>query len=145
MTQVNKAIICGRLGDDPKTGETRGGVRYCTFSVATDEKWKDKATGERKSITTWHRVRVWGNDRANAIAKMLKKGSLVYVDGQMHHSKYEKDGQTHYSMEIRVQGFGHTVQPLDRAPGAPLEAPDNVHDGVPAGYDEADDYDRAAA
>jgi single-strand DNA-binding protein len=141
---VNKAIVVGRLGGDPETGETSGNMRWMRFSVATDERWKDKATGEKRSKTTWHRVSVWGNDRCNSLLKMLKKGSMVFVDGQMHHDTYtdKKSGAEQRSFEIRVKGFGHSVQVLDRAPGASV--PDNVQD--PGGtYDEADDYDRAAA
>lgn len=99
MSNVNKAIVVGRLGSDPDVRYTNEGTAYCRFSVATSEKYKDKEE------TTWHRIVVWGKD-AESCGQYLSKGDLVYVEGKMVHDTYEKDGQTHRNFEIKADFFG---------------------------------------
>jgi single-strand DNA-binding protein len=118
MASVNKVIIVGNLGADPETRYTPGGDAVTSIRIATTDKWKDKASGEMKEQTEWHRVSFWGR-LAEVAGEYLKKGSQVYVEGQLRTRKYDKDGQTHYSTEIR----GDVMQMLGRREGggAPRE------------------------
>jgi single-strand DNA-binding protein len=119
---TNKAILIGHLGQDPETGETQRGARFCSFSLATSRKWTDKASGEKKEKTQWHRVIVWGDGIANECGKRLRKGSKVYVEGEIEHRKYtDKMSIERWATEIVVQGFGGQVvfcDGGDRQPGA---------------------------
>jgi single-strand DNA-binding protein len=123
MSGVNKAIIVGHLGSDPevKTGAT--GVRVATFSVATGEAWRDKATGERKEITDWHRVVIFNEALVKIAEQYLKKGSKVYIEGKMKTRKWtDQGGQDRYTTEVVLQNFTSLLVLLDRAErGAPSE------------------------
>ena len=112
MASVNKVIIVGNLGADPETRYTPGGDAVTNIRVATTDKWKDKASGEMKEQTEWHRISFWGR-LAEIAGEYLKKGSQVYVEGSLRTRKYDKDGQTHYSTEIR----GEVMQMLGRREG----------------------------
>ena len=118
MASVNKVIIVGNLGADPETRYTPGGDAVTNIRIATTDKWKDKASGEMKEQTEWHRVSFWGR-QAEVAGEYLKKGSQVYIEGSLRTRKYDKDGQTHYSTEIR----GEVMQMLGRREGggAPRE------------------------
>ncbi len=118
MASVNKVIIVGNLGADPETRYTPGGDAVTNIRIATTDKWKDKASGEMKEQTEWHRVSFWGR-LAEVAGEYLKKGSQVYIEGSLRTRKYDKDGQTHYSTEIR----GEVMQMLGRREGggAPRE------------------------
>jgi len=112
MASVNKVIIVGNLGADPETRYMPSGEAVTNIRVATTDKWKDKASGEMKEQTEWHRVAFFGR-LAEVAGEYLKKGSQVYIEGSLRTRKYEKDGQTHYSTEIR----GDTMQMLGRREG----------------------------
>lgn len=112
MASVNKVIIVGNLGADPETRYTPSGDAVTNIRVATTDKWKDKASGEMKEQTEWHRVAFFGR-LAEVAGEYLKKGSQVYIEGSLRTRKYDKDGQTHYSTEIR----GDTMQMLGRREG----------------------------
>jgi single-strand DNA-binding protein len=112
MASVNKVIIVGNLGADPETRYMPSGEAVTNIRVATTDKWKDKASGEMKEQTEWHRV-VFFSRLAEIAGEYLKKGSQVYVEGSLRTRKYDKDGQTHYSTEIR----GDTMQMLGRREG----------------------------
>ncbi len=112
MASVNKVIIVGNLGADPETRYMPSGEPVTNIRVATTDKWKDKASGEMKEQTEWHRV-VFFSRLAEIAGEYLKKGSQVYIEGSLRTRKYEKDGQTHYSTEIR----GDTMQMLGRREG----------------------------
>ena len=99
MAGVNKAIIIGNLGRDPEIRYSQQGLAIVNFSIATSEVWYDKASGEKKETTQWHRIVVFGKQAENC-GKYLAKGRQVYVEGRLQTSSYEKDGQTHYSTEI---------------------------------------------
>lgn len=99
MAGVNKAIVVGYLGRDPDLNETSGGNKVCRLNVATTRVWNNKQTDEKVEETEWHRVTVWGK-QAVSCEKYLSKGRMVYVEGRLRTSKYEKDGQDHYSTEI---------------------------------------------
>src|SRR5512138_2608136 len=119
MASVNKVIIVGNLGADPETRYAPSGDAICSIRVATTDRWKDKASGETKEVTEWHRVAFFGR-LAEIAGEYLKKGSQVYVEGSLRTRKWQdKDGQDRYSTEIR----GDTMQMLGRREGggAPRE------------------------
>jgi single-strand DNA-binding protein len=99
MASVNKVILIGNLGRDPETRYLPSGGAVTNISVATTDTWKDKASGEKKEATEWHRVAFFGR-LAEIAGEYLKKGSQVYIEGRLQTRKYQKDGQDHYSTEI---------------------------------------------
>ncbi|MSO98665.1 MAG: single-stranded DNA-binding protein [Rhodospirillaceae bacterium] len=110
---VNKVILIGNLGKDPEVRTLQNGGKVANLSLATSESWKDKATGERKEKTEWHRVVIFGN-LADIAEKYLKKGSKVYVSGSLQTRKWQdKDGQDKYSTEVVLQGYGGELTMLD--------------------------------
>ena len=101
MASVNKVILVGNLGRDPEVRYTASGDAMCNFSIATTESWKDKASGERRELTEWHRVSLFGK-LAEIAGQYLKKGSQVYIEGSLRTRKWtDKDGQEKYTTEIR--------------------------------------------
>lgn len=121
---INQVILIGNLGADPEIGETSGNRRYARFSLATSDQWRDKATGERRERTEWHRVVVWGDGLAGMLAQYAKKGSKLYVQGKLVTREWEKDGAKRYVTEIVVQGPDTTVRLLgdSRSGGVPPPA-----------------------
>ena len=102
---LNQAQIIGHLGRDPETRYLPSGDAVTSFSVATTEKWKDKATGEQKEATEWHRITTFGK-LAEVCSQWLRKGSLVFVQGKIATKKYtDKDGIERYSTEIRADSM----------------------------------------
>jgi len=100
MASVNKVIVVGNLGKDPETRFMPDGKAVCNFSVATTDTWKDKATGEKKEATEWHRISSFGR-LAEICGEYLKKGSQVYVEGKLRTRKWQdKEGQDRYTTEI---------------------------------------------
>lgn len=100
MSSVNKAIILGRLGQDPETRNTASGAAVANLSIATSESWKDKTSGEKKEKTEWHRV-VLFNRVAEVARDYLKKGSQVYIEGKLQTRKWQdNDGNDRYTTEI---------------------------------------------
>lgn len=97
---VNKVMLIGNLGQDPTTNEYNG-VKFCNFSIATSEKWKDKQSGELKEETQWHNISVAG-PQAEACGKYLEKGRQVFVEGSLRYETSEKDGVTKYFTKIRA-------------------------------------------
>ncbi len=101
MASVNKAIILGNIGKDPEVRYSASGEAICNITVATSESWKDKATGEKKDLTEWHRVSFFGK-LAEICGQYLKKGSQVYIEGSIRTRKWtDKEGQERYTTEIR--------------------------------------------
>ena len=96
---INKVIIVGNLGQDPETKYTAGGAAVTTLSIATSDSWKDKDTGMDQERTEWHRVVLWRR-LAEIAGEYLKKGSKVYIEGQLQTRKWEQEGQTRYTTEI---------------------------------------------
>lgn len=110
---VNKVIIIGNCGKDPEVRTMQNGSKVANLSLATSESWKDKATGERKEKTEWHRVVVFGA-LADIVERYVKKGSKVYVSGSLQTRKWtDKDGHDKYSTEIVLQGFNSELTLLD--------------------------------
>ena len=110
---VNKVIIVGNLGKDPEVRRFPNGGQVCNLTVATSENWRDKATGERKERTEWHRVAIFNEGLCKVAEQYLRKGSKVYIEGQLQTRKYEKNGADHYATEIVLQGFNSTLTMLD--------------------------------
>ena len=101
MASMNKVLLIGNLGKDPETRFAPSGDAICNITVATTETWKDKATGEKKEATEWHRVVFFGR-LAEIANQYLRKGSSVYVEGRLQTRKWQdKDGQDRYTTEIR--------------------------------------------
>ena len=105
---INKVILVGNLGQDPEVKYTAGGAAVTTLSLATSESWKDKDTGSDQEKTEWHRVVRWRR-LAEIAGEYLKKGSKVYIEGQLQTRKWEQDGQTRYTTEV----IGRDMQFLD--------------------------------
>ena len=96
---INKVILVGNLGQDPEVKYTAGGTAVTTLSIATSDSWKDKETGEDRERTEWHRVVLWRR-LAEIAGEYLKKGSKVYIEGQLQTRKWEQEGQTRYTTEV---------------------------------------------
>ncbi|MBK7563900.1 MAG: single-stranded DNA-binding protein [Propionivibrio sp.] len=102
MASVNKVILVGNLGADPETRYMPNGDAVANIRLATTESWKDKATGEKKEITEWHRV-VFFRKLAEIVGQYLKKGSAVYIEGRIRTRKWQdKEGQERYTTEIEA-------------------------------------------
>src|SRR5712672_3098720 len=111
---VNKVILVGNLGRDPEVRRLTSGDPVVNLSIATSESWRDKASGERKEKTEWHRVVIFNENIAKVAEQYLKKGSKVYLEGQLQTRKYtDKDGAEKYSTEIVLQRFRGELVMLD--------------------------------
>src|SRR5882762_11454427 len=111
---VNKVILVGNLGKDPEIRRTKDGRPIANLSVATSESWRDKASGERKEKTEWHRVVIFNEGLCNVAEQYLKKGAKVYIEGQLQTRKWQdQNGVDKYSTEIVLQGFNSTLTMLD--------------------------------
>ncbi len=120
---INKVILVGNLGADPRVSNTQSGAKIVNLSVATTDSWRDKLSGERKDRTEWHRVVIFNPQLAEVAEKYLHKGSKVYLEGQLQTRKWEdSNGQEKYTTEVVLQNFSSNLVLLD-ARG----------DGVPAG------------
>ncbi len=115
---VNKVTLIGNLGKDPEVRTAQDGSKFVNLSVATSESWKDKMTGERKDRTEWHRVVIF-NDRLSEVAeRYLKKGSKIYVEGQLQTRKWtDNNGQERYSTEVILSKFRGELTMLDGRSG----------------------------
>ncbi len=115
---VNKVILVGNLGADPEIRRTQDGRPIANLRVATSESWRDKATGERREKTEWHRVVIFNEALCRIAEQYLKKGSKVYLEGSLQTRKWQdQQGQDKYSTEVVLQGFNATLTMLDRAGG----------------------------
>jgi single-strand DNA-binding protein len=111
---VNKVILVGNLGREPEVRRLTSGDPVVNLSVATSESWRDKATGERKEKTEWHRVVIFNENIAKVAEQYLHKGSKVYIEGQLQTRKYtDKDGHEKYSTEVVLQKFRGELTMLD--------------------------------
>jgi single-strand DNA-binding protein len=111
---VNKVILIGNLGRDPEVRRLTSGDPVVNLSIATSESWRDKASGERKEKTEWHRVVIFNENLAKVAEQYLRKGSKVYLEGQLQTRKYtDKDGSEKYSTEIVLQRFRGELVMLD--------------------------------
>jgi len=111
---VNKVILVGNLGKDPEIRRTQDGRPIANLSVATSESWRDKATGERKEKTEWHRVVIFNEGLCKVAEQYLKKGAKVYIEGQLQTRKWtDQSGAEKYSTEVVLQGFNSNLTMLD--------------------------------
>jgi single-strand DNA-binding protein len=121
---VNKVILVGNLGRDPEIRSTQDGTRVANLSVATSESWRDKASGERRERTEWHRVAIFNEKLVEIAEKYLRKGSKVYVEGALQTRKWtDQSGQEKYTTEVVLQRFRGELTMLDGRSGGGGEAP----------------------
>lgn len=133
---VNKVILVGNLGRDPEVKTFNNGSRVCNLSVATSETWRDKATGERKERTEWHRVAIFNERLVEVAEKYLKKGAKLYLEGQLETRKWtDQEGKERYSTEVTLRQFRGELTMLDtRGSGtAPEDENQDVDYGAAAG------------
>ena len=115
---VNKVILVGNLGRDPESKSFQNGGKVVNLRIATSESWKDRNTGERKEKTEWHSVAIFSEGLANVAERFLRKGSKVYIEGQLQTRKWQDaQGQDRYSTEIVLQGFNSVLTMLDGPQG----------------------------
>ena len=115
---VNKVIIVGNLGADPEVKSFQNGGRVANLRIATSESWKDRNTGERQERTEWHTVAIFSEGLVGVVERFLKKGSKVYVEGQLRTRKWQdQSGNDRYSTEVVLQGPGAVLTMLDGASG----------------------------
>src|SRR5580693_5566154 len=115
---VNKVILVGNLGKDPEIRRTQDGRPIANLSIATSDTWRDKATGERKEKTEWHRVVIFSEPLCKIVEQYLKKGAKVYIEGALQTRKWtDQAGVEKYSTEVVLQGFNSTLTMLDGRSG----------------------------
>lgn len=128
---VNKVILIGNLGRDPEVRSFQNGGKVCNLRIATSENWKDKNTGERREKTEWHSVAIFQEGLVRIAEQYLKKGSKVYIEGQLQTRKWQdQSGADRYSTEVVLQGFNGTLTMLDGRDGA------SSGSGGGGGYDD---------
>lgn len=137
---VNKLIIVGHLGRAPEERRTQKNEMVVTFAVATTERWRDAATGERREATSWHNVVIYGERIGKIAMEYLKKGSQVYLEGQSLTRKWEtKAGETRYTTEMVLKDFNGKLTLLDRAEREPPPPGSGSDYGGPATPPPVDD------
>jgi len=116
---VNKVILVGNLGRDPEVRSTQDGTKVANLSLATSESWRDRNTGERRERTEWHRVVIFNERLAEVAEKYLRKGSKIYVEGQLQTRKWtDQSGQERYTTEVVLQRFRGELTMLDSRAGS---------------------------
>jgi len=144
---VNKVILVGNLGKDPEVRRLQSGDPVVNLSLATSESWRDKASGERKEKTEWHRVVIFNKNLAEVAEKYLRKGAKVYVEGSLQTRKWtDKDGQEKYSTEIVLQNFRGELTMLDTKGGGDggeraMSSSRSGGGDAPANFDRGGDMD----
>lgn len=126
---INKATLLGNVGQDPEIKAFSNGDKVANFTLATSERWKDKASGEQKERTEWHSVSVLGQ-LADIVERYVKKGSKLYIEGAIKTRSWEQDGAKKYKTEIVLQGFGAVLKLLDsRGEAGPSQHEQAKQDG----------------
>ena len=131
---LNKVLLIGRLGADPEVKQMVNGKNVARLSLATSQSWKDKNTGEKKQKTEWHRVVIFNEGLVNVVQQYLKKGSQVYIEGQLSTRKWrdEQSGQDKYSTEVLIQGYNSSLTML----GGRTENENNNQNTIPSTKNE---------
>ena len=131
---LNKVLLIGRLGADPEIKQMTNGKNVARLSLATSQNWKDKNTGEKKQKTEWHRVVIFNEGLVNVVQQYLKKGSQVYIEGQLSTRKWrdEQSGQDKYSTEVLIQGYNSSLTML----GGRTENENNNQNTIPSTKNE---------
>ncbi len=140
---VNKVILVGNLGADPEVKSFQNGGKIANLRIATSESWKDRATGEKKERTEWHSVVLQSEGLVGVAERYLRKGSKVYVEGQLRTRKWQdRDGNDRYTTEISIGGMGGTLTMLDGASGGSGGGQRGGGGGGSggSGWDGGDDY-----
>ena len=133
---VNKVILIGNLGRDPEVRSFQNGGKVCNLRIATSETWKDRNTGERKEKTEWHSVAIFNEGLVRIAEQYLKKGSKVYIEGQLETRKWQdQSGQDKYSTEVVLRNYGGTLTMLD---GRDSGGGGGMGGGGGGGYDDRD-------
>lgn len=131
---INKVILIGNLGADPEVRHTQDGRPICNLRIATSESWRDKSSGERKEKTEWHSVVIFNEGLCKVAEQYLKKGSKVYIEGQLQTRKWQdSNGQDRYSTEVVLQNYRGELTMLDGRTGSPGAA--GLHDSGNSDYD----------
>lgn len=143
---LNKVMLIGNLGADPEIRSFQNGGKVCNLRIATSEQWKDRNTGERQERTEWHNVAVFSEGLVNVCERYLRKGSKVFVEGQLRTRKWQdQSGNDRYTTEVVLQGFNGTLTMLDGAQGGGSSGGSgggwNQGGGAPAGGGLGDDLD----
>ena len=126
---VNKVILVGNLGADPEVRRLNSGDPVVNFRMATSESWRDKTTGERKERTEWHNVVIFNENIGKVVEQYCKKGTKVYVEGQLQTRKWQdQSGQDRYTTEVVLQRFRGELQLLDSRANGAVEARDSFGD-----------------
>ncbi|WP_299959012.1 single-stranded DNA-binding protein [uncultured Roseobacter sp.] len=134
---VNKVILIGNLGRDPEVRSFQNGGKVCNLRIATSETWKDRNTGERKERTEWHSVAIFQEGLVRIAEQYLRKGSKVYIEGQLQTRKWQdQSGQDRYSTEVVLQGYGGTLTMLDGRDGGSGGGNFGGGGGGSMGYDD---------
>ena len=142
---MNKAQLIGNLGQDPEIRLTSNGARVANFTLATTDRWKDKATGEKKERTEWHRVTIWNEALVKVVEQFCRKGSKIFLEGQIQTREFtDKDGSLRKATEIVLQAFNGMIELLDGRqtsaqeqghsqirPGAAVSLQDQLNDDIP--------------
>lgn len=116
---VNKVILIGNLGRDPEIRSFQNGGKVANLRIATSENWRDRNTGERRERTEWHSVAIMSEGLVGVVERFLKKGSKVYIEGQLETRKWQdQSGQDRYTTEIVLRNFGGTLVMLDGRSGS---------------------------
>ena len=140
---VNKVILIGNLGQDPEIRRTQDGRPIANFSVATTDSWRDKNTGERREKTEWHRVVCFSEGLCKIIEQYVKKGSKVYIEGQLQTRKWQdQGGNDRYTTEVVLQGFNGTLTMLDSrggGSGSSISSDSSDSQPVVSSSDDVDD------
>ena len=137
---INKVILVGNLGADPTISNTQSGAKIVNLRVATSDSWKDKNTGERKDRTEWHRVVIFNPQLADTAERYLRKGSKVYLEGQLQTRQWkDNNGNDRYTTEVVLQNFSGTLVMLDsrNSDGGVSGAGDDVFSTSSAGWDNS--------
>jgi len=122
---INKVILIGNVGNDPEIKSFQSGDRVVNFSLATTENWKDKQTGEQKSITEWHKISIFNTGLISIAEKLIKKGMKIYIEGQLQTRKWQDaSGTDKYSTEIVLKQYRGELVLLDK-----LEQRNNLNNG----------------
>lgn len=139
---VNKVILIGHLGADPEVRSFNNGGRVCNFSLATSERWKDKNTGENRERTEWHRVSIMSDGLVGVAERFLRKGSKVYIEGQLQTRKWQdQSGQERYTTEVVLRPFGSSLVLLDSRNDRDAGREDGGYSGSGGGGRPANDFD----
>ncbi|MEE8663474.1 MAG: single-stranded DNA-binding protein [Acetobacter sp.] len=142
---VNKVVLVGNIGKDPEVRSGQSGTKIVSLSLATSETWNDRASGERRERTEWHRVVIFNERLADVAERFVKKGSKLYLEGALRTRKWtDQSGQDRYTTEVIIEKFRGELVLLDRrddagAPDSPVNSRPQNSNRQSSGWDDMDD------